>query len=150
ENDATGGLWIATWDGLNYFDGSSFQVYKHTPDDPKSLPGNFIFNLLIDKQNVLWANSTRQSISYNPEDDFVSFYFESEVGDFGLDLKGELFIVLEGETYSFSTGEFKPCNSCVIADKGTQALKDLLIKKYPEVEINKVLTDDLGQVWYAT
>lgn len=150
ENDATGGLWIATWDGLNYFDGSNFQVYKHKPGDPKSLPGNFIFNLLIDKQNVLWVKSTSQSISYMQGEDFVNFYFESEVGDFGLDLNGELFIVLEGETYSFSTGEFKPCNSCVIADKGTQALKDLLIKKYPEVEINKVLTDDLGQVWYAT
>jgi ligand-binding sensor domain-containing protein len=150
ENDPSGGLWIATWDGLNFFDGTTFQVYKRIADDPKSLPGNFIFKLQIDKKNVLWVKSTTQSISYKQEDDFINFYFDTEVEEVGLDLKGDLFITLGGDIYSYSSGEFKPCPSCVIAEKGTQALEDMLTNKYSEVEINEVLTDDLGQVWYAT
>ena len=29
ESDQDGGLWIATWDGLNYFDGYNFKIFKN-------------------------------------------------------------------------------------------------------------------------
>lgn len=150
ENDISGGLWIATWDGLNYFDGTNFQVYKHRPGDPSSLPGNFIFNLQLDRNNVLWVKSTTQSISYKDGEGFVSFYFEQEIEDFGLDLKGELYLDVAGETFSFANGEFISCPSCLSANRSPNLLEELLTRNYPDVEINKVLTDDLGQVWYAT
>ena len=35
--DSRGYLWFGTQDGLNRYDGYSFKVYKHDPDDPKSL-----------------------------------------------------------------------------------------------------------------
>ena len=30
-------MWIGTYSGLNRYDGSSFKVYRHDPDDPYQL-----------------------------------------------------------------------------------------------------------------
>ena len=30
-------MWFATEDGLNRYDGNTFVVYKHNPDDPNTL-----------------------------------------------------------------------------------------------------------------
>jgi len=38
--DSQGFLWFATQDGLNKYDGYSFTVYQHIPDDPNSLSHN--------------------------------------------------------------------------------------------------------------
>ncbi len=35
-----GFLWLGTQYGLNRFDGYGFEVYKHDPDDPVSLPAD--------------------------------------------------------------------------------------------------------------
>jgi len=34
ESDKDGGLWIATWDGLNYFDGYNFKIFKNNFSKP--------------------------------------------------------------------------------------------------------------------
>ncbi|MGO4780711.1 hypothetical protein AB4084_35065, partial [Lysobacter sp. 2RAB21] len=38
--DHAGYLWLATTDGLARYDGIGMKVWRHTPDDPASLPGN--------------------------------------------------------------------------------------------------------------
>ncbi|QUV78609.1 ligand-binding sensor domain-containing protein [Chloracidobacterium thermophilum] len=43
--DQRGFLWIGTEDGLNRYDGRTFRVYRHQPDQPGSLPGNFVHQL---------------------------------------------------------------------------------------------------------
>ncbi len=55
--DRQGFLWIATQDGLNRFDGYSFAVYKHDPEDSNTLSHNSILSLLEDEDGMLWVGT---------------------------------------------------------------------------------------------
>jgi ligand-binding sensor domain-containing protein len=52
--DSQGFMWFGTEDGLNKYDGYTFTVYKHDPEDPTSLGGNWIQALLEDDSGRLW------------------------------------------------------------------------------------------------
>lgn len=79
--DENYGLWIGTQDGLNRFDGKSFEVF--TPDDTKGLESGFIHSIKGDKKGNLWIATANglvcynklsdQFTTYNPEDQFLSF-----------------------------------------------------------------------------
>src|SRR5690606_12872149 len=56
-------LWIATWDGLNMFDGTTFHVFNYSKeDDYKSIGSNVIQNILEDGSGNIWI-STIEGIS---------------------------------------------------------------------------------------
>ncbi|RLD78556.1 MAG: hypothetical protein DRJ10_10130, partial [Bacteroidetes bacterium] len=61
--DKSGYLWIATQDGLNRFDGSSFLVYQHSNKENKGLCGNFINTLLLD-ENKIWIGTRSSGLCY--------------------------------------------------------------------------------------
>ncbi|MGB5895318.1 MAG: two-component regulator propeller domain-containing protein, partial [Ignavibacteriaceae bacterium] len=48
--DSKGFMWFCTQNGLNRYDGKSFKVYKHSPDDPKSLSNNHVQAIYEDKK----------------------------------------------------------------------------------------------------
>lgn len=52
--DKEGYMWIASINGLQRFDGFRFLTFKHNPNDPQSIPDNFIAQLLLDKEQHLW------------------------------------------------------------------------------------------------
>ena len=61
--DREGYLWIATWDGLARYDGVGFQVWRHNPDDPASLPGNVVQALHIDSDDRIWVATENGGLS---------------------------------------------------------------------------------------
>jgi len=52
--DQQGRMWIGTRNGLNLFDGYSFQHFFFAPLDTNSLPGSVIHDLAIDSNGILW------------------------------------------------------------------------------------------------
>ncbi|GAB3986254.1 two-component regulator propeller domain-containing protein [Spirosoma daeguense] len=61
--DQKGFLWLATADGLNRYDGQSFQVFRRSQRDPRSLRSNEITCLFEDKQNRLWVGTRSGGLS---------------------------------------------------------------------------------------
>ncbi|MGD9317051.1 MAG: two-component regulator propeller domain-containing protein, partial [Anaerolineae bacterium] len=61
--DSRGFMWFGTQDGLNRFDGYEFVVYKHDPEDPDSLGGNFVQALNEDTSGTLWIGTNGGGIS---------------------------------------------------------------------------------------
>ena len=62
--DHDGRLWIGYYqEGLDCFDGRTFQHHRSVPNDPNTISDNNIWVLLCDKNNRLWAGTLRGGIS---------------------------------------------------------------------------------------
>jgi serine phosphatase RsbU (regulator of sigma subunit)/ligand-binding sensor domain-containing protein len=55
--DKYGFMWFGTVDGLNRYDGYSFEVYKNVPGDTTSLPSSNIQTILEDNEGNLWVGT---------------------------------------------------------------------------------------------
>lgn len=55
--DHKGFLWIGTENGLNKFDGYTFQTFKHDPEDSTSLSDDWITALAEDRAGTLWVGT---------------------------------------------------------------------------------------------
>src|SRR5512140_270690 len=66
--DRQGFMWFGTQDGLNMYDGYTFVLYKHNPENPSSLSENFILSLSEDANGTLWVGTIGQQIlnRYDP------------------------------------------------------------------------------------
>src|SRR5688572_22385227 len=52
--DNQGFMWFGTEDGLNKYDGYSFDVYKYDPTDSTALSNNIIRCIFEDSRKELW------------------------------------------------------------------------------------------------
>ena len=64
--DRRGFMWFATRDGLNRYDGYTFVVYKHDPNDPGSLNSNFLQDLMEDDRGNLWVATNTGVNRFDP------------------------------------------------------------------------------------
>src|SRR3546814_15539811 len=53
--DHDGYIWVATGDGLARYDGLAMRVWRHEPDDPRSLPGNNVQFVHVDARDRVWV-----------------------------------------------------------------------------------------------
>jgi ligand-binding sensor domain-containing protein len=60
--DRDGYIWVATSNGLQRYDGTSFITFKSRPDDPSSLPSNNIVLLYQDKKKNVWVMGDNDKI----------------------------------------------------------------------------------------
>ena len=61
--DRQGFLWFGTDDGLNRYDGYSFQIYRNDPDNSRSLAHNSIRALLEDRDGRVWIGLANSGIN---------------------------------------------------------------------------------------
>lgn len=84
--DNHGFIWIATGDGLNRFDGSTFKVYKKIQGsfDEHSLPDNFVISVDFSEQQGLFLGLNTGLSKYDPTcDGFINYYLDSTSCLFG-------------------------------------------------------------------
>ncbi|TVQ66252.1 MAG: hypothetical protein EA360_06430 [Balneolaceae bacterium] len=111
--DRYGYLWFGSADGLNRYDGSSFAIYKHNPEDPATLGGNSVLAIHEDRQGRFWVGTQAGGLSlYHHEyERFRTFTGDAEtpfslsdntVWDILEDSHGELWI---GTSYGLNRME---------------------------------------------
>ncbi len=73
--DELGLMWFGTQDGLNRFNGKEIRVFKHDPDNPKSICNNFIQTLYEDSHGILWIGTFGGGLNrYDPKTETFSCY----------------------------------------------------------------------------
>lgn len=97
--DQYGFMWFGGESGLARFNGRNFEVYRHSAADPRSLGANYIWDLLIDRQQRLWVASGKNISRYNPAtNDFTIFALRgksltgADIQDLAEDLQGNVWI----------------------------------------------------------
>lgn len=55
--DSKGFLWFGTEDGLNRWDGYTYKVYRHNPDNPHSLSNNMVRSIYEDDSGTMWIGT---------------------------------------------------------------------------------------------
>lgn len=63
EQDAEGFVWIGTQAGLARWDGYHFRNYLPVPNDPTSLPDNYVMSIYKDKHQRLWIGTNGGGIA---------------------------------------------------------------------------------------
>ena len=63
--DSQGFMWFGTEDGLNKYDGYSFEIYKADPADSKSISNNIIRCIFEDSKKNLWIGTDNGLNIYN-------------------------------------------------------------------------------------
>lgn len=151
ESDQDGGLWIATWDGLNYFDGYNFRIFKNSLSNRKSISGNYITKLEKDAKGQIWLITKEGHVNrYLGNDEFEEFKFKSTPKEIHLSQKGNLVVETASEYYEFRDKSFVEAPHYIVKTKDVSDLKNILLRKYPKVIIKDILKDKAGNIWFAT
>jgi ligand-binding sensor domain-containing protein/signal transduction histidine kinase/DNA-binding response OmpR family regulator len=110
--DKNGFLWFGTINGLNRFDGYSFKVFQHNPEDSTSIGSNFIRCLCQDKKGCLWIGTNKGIYLYHPHTEKFSLFSKAPLGDV-TDIKedetGRLWLISNLNLFSYDqqTGKAK-------------------------------------------
>lgn len=150
-NDDDGGLWMATWDGLNYFDGYTFTTFKHDINNPKSLPSNYLTSIEKDKDGFIWTYSNEGLISkYVGNNEFHHYKFNQRPRAMYASTSGVINVLVGKKIYKYSNGNFVEGADGISKNNQKKELKKILLAKYPHLVINDVLKDKEGNLWFAT
>lgn len=63
--DSDGYMWFGTYDGLNRYDGTDFEIFRHVRGDSTSLSNNQVLSLTECPKNQLWIGTTAGVNLYN-------------------------------------------------------------------------------------
>ncbi len=72
--DSRGFMWFGTEDGLNKYDGTSFIVYRHMPDDSESLSSSYITSIVEQEDGFLWIGTKNGLNYFNPNNEKFKQY----------------------------------------------------------------------------
>lgn len=118
--DKHGYVWIGTRDGLNRFDGYTFKVFRHDPNDEKSLGNNWITHLACDQSGNVWVGTLSGLYQYDEEKEsflHVPFTANKGIDVFQFDKENTLWLLMDGNLihYDVSDREFR-----IFSKKGNQ------------------------------
>lgn len=75
-SDASNLLWVATWDGLNLYNGSLFHVFNYSKEsDARSIGSNVIQQVTEDKRGNIWITTIEGISRYAKQTGRFSHYF---------------------------------------------------------------------------
>ncbi len=139
--DQYGFVWVATNNGLNKYDGYSFEAFHHSTKDSHSLPENTVNSIYNDSQGRLWIGMASKGICFKTyaEEGFQRVGSEQgfgQVDDFEEDSHQNIWVATTNGLYIY----LHP----------TKELLHYTTKSgLPTPYIKDVFTDDGGKVWLA-
>lgn len=141
-NDADNMLWVATWDGLNMYDGTAFHVFNYSKEnDFKSIGSNVIQNIAEDKIGNIWISTIGGISRYEKRSGkFYNYFYNQYQGDkiseqeyaIALDNSGTVFCLSQKSGLNFY-------------DAANDTFRRCKLPQYSK--INKLAFDESNRLW---
>ena len=151
--DKQGFMWFGTKDGLNRFDGYSFLVFRHDPQNQNSLSDNEIRHLIVDKTGIIWIGTLLGGLnSYDPVTATFTRYFHDPNNSASI-IDNHVEHILEDSSGNIWVGTAK--GGAHRYDSTTDSFirygeKNKTIKGLPESTIISMAEDNFGNIWIGT
>ena len=98
-NDSEGYVWISTQNGLLRYDSYEFRTFRYNPKDPKSLPNNFVWEMVQDDQGQIWAGTFGGGFAmYNKNTQQFTTYNCAPIGNSTQEANSVRALELEGDS----------------------------------------------------
>lgn len=96
--DGKGLIWIATFNGLDRYDGYSFVHFRHQPADSFSISSGQVTALYCDSRNRLWAGTADNGLNYyDPVRRRFHYFFPGQkITGIAEDATGHIYITCNG------------------------------------------------------
>lgn len=146
--DRDGMMWLATGDGLNRFDGTTFQTFRANAQDSTALLGNYVKAVFRDRDGVVWASSRYGLNEFVPDRQSFRRYKpfaqptegQNDVTDISQASDGGLWLALNGGglgSFDKRTRRFRLYNRNNVAGLSTNSILE-------------VFEDSKGLLWLGT
>lgn len=151
EDKKTGGMWIATDDGLDYYLEGKFTHYRHDPRNPSGLSDNHVYSIEQDSKGNLWVGTQNGLNLYRRDGTFQHFFHDSEstnslsgnfIHDIMEDRQGNLWVaVVQGGVCRMNTSNHT-VTRYMHDEKNPQSISN-------DIALN-LDQDEEGNIWIAT
>ena len=145
--DSQGFIWIGTQDGLNKFNGYSFEIFRNDPYDSTSLVDNYIRTIIQDDAGIMWIGTDNGLCIYNPSiDRFTSIGIaKNEIGN------KSVFCLAESPGSLIWIGTEH--NGLFVYNKKEKRFRHFTSKNTRELksdQIRSLIIDSSGLLWIGT
>ncbi|RMG30472.1 MAG: hybrid sensor histidine kinase/response regulator [Bacteroidetes bacterium] len=149
--DRLGFIWVGTIYGLNRFDGYEFKVFKHDPQNPRSISDNNIHALCEDSLGRIWIGTSKGLNRYDPATDTFVKYTEQEGDERGLTSRTVNSLLIDSRHRlwvgtAWGLNLYQPETDDFFQIKPDENKPNWLSHNW----INKIYEDRQGQIWVGT
>jgi signal transduction histidine kinase/CheY-like chemotaxis protein/ligand-binding sensor domain-containing protein len=148
--DKFGFMWIGTEDGLNLYDGYSFQVYRTDPRDSSSISANNVECIKEDKKGNLWIG-TQNGLNYfdRRSKRFTRYYADakdslslssSDIADILIDSKNRIWVATVNGL-NVCDSEMKSCKRFLNDPANSNSI--------PGNTVESMIEDSRQRIWVA-
>lgn len=143
--DPQGFVWVATQGGLHRYDGQRFQLFRHDPSDPASLPDSYVTALALEGGDAMWVGTYSEFVArLDLHDGHIRRFPIADVGA----RKRVLSVLPAGDRVWVGTGD-----SLVTLDPKTGRIQPVLALDASAVAASPwqtLLRDRDGTIWFAS
>lgn len=142
--DKKGYIWLATWNGLNMFDGNNFHVFKANPGDNNPLLSNRIDQIYLTTTDNLWCVTQNNDHVYLFDRENNSFKDIFQSYDIALRLK-QIYAFRSGYTWIVNLD-----NQIYSVNDTTLQINTLDIPIASDDIIHRIVSDNQLKKWIIT
>lgn len=153
--DHNGFMWFGTWDGLNRFNGYSFDVYRHDPSDPHSISSNFVYTMDVDTSGNIWIG-TRNGLNVFHYAGNRFYRYLPENGEANSICSNIVQAVLCDRNGNIWVGTDKGLEKLILRENGYEIREVVHVSRNPAfsssgtINITSLYEDGQGRVWIGT
>ncbi|MEJ2543169.1 MAG: two-component regulator propeller domain-containing protein [Calditrichaceae bacterium] len=144
-------MWFAAANGLNKYDGYTFEVFQHSSSDSSSIPQSIVSDIFEDSQGIIWIGTGDGLSRFNRENNnFINYYPDST----SLSILGHLVqSIIEDHEGRLWISTSQGLN---LYDRDTDRFTQF---RYPNQNLNQIsppsplgdmLADKYGNIWIGT